>query len=134
MKKENATHIIFSKSCWLCHCIERKIEAIIAFNKLNKQSETDKLARIISYILFLRLILAIEMISTIFKMATSILVESMVICSCLLHIIFWCQLCMILNTNIVKLIKYLFCHELLVLSKNSVETRFLVLSLAAAFK
>ena len=39
------------------------------------QSDTDKLIKIISYILFLRLILAIITISTIFKIATKTPVE-----------------------------------------------------------
>ena len=80
-----------------------------------RSSETHKLAGFIPCILFLRLILAIKMISTIFKMANSILVERLILALNFQSIIFQCRLCLIFNSNTVQWIKYLFFPQLLIL-------------------
>ena len=59
-----------------------KIEETITFENPDKQSDTDKLNKIISYILFLRRIFAIIIISTIFNVATKTLVERSMLLFC----------------------------------------------------
>ena len=113
----------------LFYSLQIKNEKIIVIDKLNKQLETDELARIISYILFLCLILAIKMSSTIIKIAISILAKSTILLSSFPTIIYRCLLCLILNSNMVYLIKYLFSFHLLILSNNSSKTSILVVSL-----
>ena len=91
MKKKGAIYVVSSKFSALFHSLESEIKEIIAIDKLDKQSETDKLAIIISYILFLRLILAINMISARFKMASSTPVKSLILGLSFISIIFRCR-------------------------------------------
>ena len=88
MKKKGAIYDFSSKFSTLFHSLEIEIKEIIATDKLDKQSETDKLAIIISYILFLRLILAINIISARFKMASSTPVKSLILGLSFISIIF----------------------------------------------
>ena len=107
-KKRNAIFVASLNFSSLFHDLESRIEHIVALDKLNKKSETDKLARIISYILFLRLILAIKMISTIFNMAISKLVARLILLFSFsfLFMTFRCGLCLMLSSYILYIVYF----------------------------
>lgn len=106
MKNIYAINAVSNKSSSGLHELERKIEPITAFDKPSKQSETDKLNKMISYILILRLILAIKMISAIFKMTTSKLVASPILHSNFHSLIFHLHNLFILPVLLDLMFKY----------------------------